>query len=112
MEVATRDMGHGAWESPKTVADEIKSFRDLEVYQMLCDLHLDVCNLSYKFPSFEKFELGSQLRISSNSILANMAEVSGNKHLTVYLEALSRALGEPRETLHHLYIAFKKGLCD
>lgn len=91
------------------MADELKSFRDLQVYQMLCDLHLEVCSISHRFPAHEKYELGSQLRRSSNSVPANIAEGSGNKHLTIYLEALSRALGELRETLHHLFIAHKKG---
>ena len=91
------------------MADEVKSFRDLQLYQMLCDLHLEVCELSYRFPSFEKFELGSQVRRSSNSIPANIAEGSVNKHLNIYLETLNRALGELRETLHHLSIAHRKG---
>lgn len=90
-------------------ANEVKSFRDLKLYQMLCDLHLEVCEVSFRFPSFEKYELGSQLRRSSNSIPANIAEGSGNKHLAVYLETLNRALGELRETLHHLMIAHRKG---
>lgn len=88
---------------------EVRSFRDLKVYGMLCDLHLEVCELSRRFPQFETYELGSQMRRSSNSVPANIAEGSGNKHLPVYLEALNRALGELRETLHHLSMAYRKG---
>ncbi len=76
---------------------------------MLCDLHIEVCELSFSFPVFEKYELGSQIRRSSNSVPANVAEGSGNKHLAVYLECLNRALGELRETLHHLSMARRKG---
>ena len=93
----------------RIMADDIRSFRDLEVYKMLCDLHIEVCELSFAFPPFEKYELGSQIRRSSNSIPANIAEGSGNKHLNIYLETLNRALGELRETLHHLMMAFRKG---
>lgn len=96
-------MGDGSWGM-----GEVRSFRDLKLYQMLCDLHMEVCELSYRFPSFEKYELGSQIRRSSNSIPANIAEGSGNKHLKIYLETLNRALGELRETLHHLMIAHRK----
>lgn len=30
---------------------------DLKVYQMLCQLHIDVCRLSERWPSSERFEL-------------------------------------------------------
>jgi len=53
-------------------------------------------------------ELGSQLRRSSNSIPANLAEGWNNKHINLYLEGINRALGELRETMHHLTIAHKK----
>lgn len=86
----------------------IRSVEDLEVYRKLVDLHLEVHELTMGFPSFEKYELGSQLRRSSNSIAANLAEGWNNKHLNIYLEGINRALGELRETLHHLRVAMKK----
>lgn len=90
------------------VKERIKSFEDLEVYQKLCELPLNVHKLSLTFPKFELHELGSQLRRSSNSIPANLAEGWNNKHLNIYLEGINRALGELRETKHHLTIAYKK----
>jgi four helix bundle protein len=86
----------------------IKSFEDLEVYKKLCELHLSIHNLTLTFPKFELHELGSQLRRSSNSIPANLAEEWNNKHINLYLEGINRALGELRETAHHLTIAYKK----
>jgi four helix bundle protein len=53
---------------------EIKSFEDLDVYQKLCELHLEIQKISLSFPKFELYELGSQIRRSSNSIAANIAE--------------------------------------
>ncbi len=41
-------------------------FTDLLVYKKLFDLALSVNDLTLKFPKFEMFELGSQLRRSSN----------------------------------------------
>jgi hypothetical protein len=35
---------------------------DLEVYQKLCRLHIEICDLSHAWPSEEKYELGSQIR--------------------------------------------------
>ena len=32
---------------------------DLEVYQKLCELHLEVCELSHEWPVQEKYELAS-----------------------------------------------------
>jgi four helix bundle protein len=81
---------------------------DLKVYNKLFELTLEVHSLTMAFPRFEIFELGSQLRRSSNSSPANLAEGFGNKHTNIYLESISRAQGEIRETMHHLRIAYKK----
>ena len=35
---------------------------DLEVYKKLCGLHIEVCDLTHKWPKEEKYELGSQAR--------------------------------------------------
>ncbi|MEW6374233.1 MAG: four helix bundle protein [Thermodesulfobacteriota bacterium] len=87
---------------------QIGSYEDLEVYQRLCDLHIEVHELTFTFPKFELYELGSQLRRSSNSAPANLAEGWNNKHINIYLEGINRAQGEIRETRHHLTMAFRK----
>jgi len=68
-----------------------------------------VHELSLTFPRFEMYELGSQVRRSSNSAPANLAEGFNNKHRAIYRECISRALGEARETQHHLMVAHRKG---
>ena len=90
------------------VKTKIKSFENLDVYQKLVQLHLEVNSLTMKFPKFEMYELGSQLRRSSNSIPANLAEGWNNNHVTIYLEGINRALGELQETKHHLFVALRK----
>jgi len=87
---------------------EIRNFEDLEVYRKLCELHLEINELSLKFPKFELYELGSQIRRSSNSIAVNIAEGWNNKHINIYLESINRAQGELQETRLHLYIAYSK----
>lgn len=82
---------------------------DLEVYNKLCNLAIEVHELTLTFPKFELYELGSQLRRSSNSAPANVAEGFGNKHTNIYTETLGRAQGEIRETQHHLKMAYRKG---
>jgi four helix bundle protein len=88
---------------------KLKSFRELRVYQELRKLHLEVHELSMGFPPFEKYELGTQIRRSSNSAPAQVAEGWGSRHTNMYIEAINRALGEIRETQHHLDIACEKG---
>jgi len=99
-------------EGKKTVKGGIRSFEDLEVYRKLCELHLEISELSLKFPKFELHELGSHIRRSSNSIAANLAEGWNNKHINIYLEGINRTQGELHETKHHLYVAFRKGYLD
>ena len=86
----------------------IESFEDLEVYKRLCELHLEINQTTLRFPSFELYELGSQLRRSSNSAPANIAEGWNNRHINIYLEGINRAMGEVQETVHHLTMAFRK----
>lgn len=87
---------------------KIQSFEDLMMHQRLFELHLEIHRLTMSFPKFELFELGSQLRRSSNSAPSNLAEGWNNKHLNIYLEGINRAFGELRETKYHLAVAFRK----
>lgn len=41
-------------------------FEDLQVYQCLCDLHIDVFNSSYNWPKEVRYELGLQTHQSLN----------------------------------------------
>lgn len=87
---------------------KIGSFRELRVYQRLRALHLELHVLSLGFPKFETYELGSQVRRASNAAPALVAEGWGSRHTNIYIEAVSRALGEVRETQHHVDVAKEK----
>jgi four helix bundle protein len=82
---------------------------DLDVYQKLCRLHIEVCACVKSWPSEERFELCSQIRRSSNSSPANLAEKHSDRHVKNKIEGVNRARGEALETIHHLYIAHLKG---
>ena len=71
---------------------QLASFRDLRVYQKLKALHLEVHGESLAFPKFEMYELGSQIRRSSNSAPALVAEGWGSRHTNMYIEAINRAM--------------------
>jgi four helix bundle protein len=81
---------------------------DLMVYQKLCDLHIEISNLTQQWPVEERFELSSQIRRSSNSSPANLAEKHSDRHVKNKIEGVNRSRGEALETAHHLYIALRK----
>jgi four helix bundle protein len=85
---------------------------DLVVYQKLCELHIEVCDLAHKWPADEKYELGSQVRRSSNSAPAQLAEKHSDRHVRNKIEGVNRARGEALETVHHLYVASQKQYID
>ena len=86
-----------------------RRLEDLEVYQKLCRLHIDVCAVTHQWPSEEKYELGSQARRSSNSSPAQLAEKYDGRHIRNKIEDANRSRGEAAETIHHLYMAHLKG---
>jgi len=81
---------------------------DLMVYQKLCDLHIEINDVANQWPLQERFELASQIRRSSNSSPANLAEKHSDRHVKNKIEGVNRARGEALETVHHLYIALRK----
>jgi four helix bundle protein len=85
---------------------------DLKVYQKLCQLHIEVCDLTRNWPNEEKYELGGQVRRASNSAPANLAEKHSDRHIRNKIEGVNRARGEALETIHHLYIAKLKNYID
>jgi four helix bundle protein len=88
-----------------------KSFmdvEDLEVYQKLCQLHLEVCDVTHQWPQEERYELGSQARRSSNSSPSQLAEKNDDRHVRNKIEGVNRSRGEAGETIHHLFMALLK----
>jgi four helix bundle protein len=70
---------------------------DLEVYKKLCQLHIEVCDLTYQWPLEEKYELGSQVRRSSNSAPAQLAEKNNDRYIRNKIEGVNRSRGEAAE---------------
>ena len=57
----------------------MKSYRDLDVYNLAFDYALEVHHLSLKLPKFELYEQGSQVRRSSKSVKDNIVEGYGRR---------------------------------
>ncbi len=53
---------------------QIKSVKELTVYQKGYELAMSVFNLSKEFPAEEKFALTNQIRRSSRSVCLNLRE--------------------------------------
>lgn len=83
--------------------------QDLTVYQQLCRLHLKICDVTRDWPVEEEYELGQQIRRSSNSSPAQLAEKHNNRHLRNRIEGINGSRDEANETIHHLYVASLKG---
>ena len=91
---------------------EFMCVEDLVVYHRLCELHIEVCQLTKSWPPEEKFELGSQARRSSNSAGAQLAEKNYDRHVRNKIEGVNRSRGEALETVHHLFMALLKGYVE
>jgi four helix bundle protein len=78
---------------------------DLDVYQRLCQLHIEICDMTHLWPKEETYEIGSQIRRASNSSPAQLAEKHDDRHVRNKIEGVNRSRGEAGETIHHLHIA-------
>jgi len=57
----------------------MKSYLDLEIYQLAYELAIKVHKMSLTLPKYELYEQGSQIRRSSKSIKDAIAEGYGRK---------------------------------
>lgn len=57
-------------------------FRELIAYQKAFELSMEIFSLSKNFPSEEKYSLTDQIRRSSRSVCANIAEAYRKRRYT------------------------------
>jgi four helix bundle protein len=77
----------------------IKTFTDLEVYKSSHNLAMKIFFLSKKFPVEERYSLTDQIRRSSRSIAANIAEGWGKRISPLHFKKhLVDSLGSLEET--------------
>jgi four helix bundle protein len=84
----------------------VDSFRDLEIYKLARALSVEIFHISQNFPKEEKYSLTDQIRRSSRSVGAQIAEAwakrSYKKH---FVSKLTDADGEQLETQHWIETA-------
>jgi four helix bundle protein len=92
------------------MAELIRSFRDLRVYQEMFALQQEVFVLSKRWPSEEKYSLTDQVRRSARAMGANVSESWAKRRYPAhFVSKLTDADGEVQETSHWLATALA---CD
>ena len=78
---------------------EIRSAKDLRVYQRAYALAMDIFNISKTWPREEKYSLTDQIRRSSRSVCANLREAwAKRKYEAHFTNKLTDSDGENSET--------------
>jgi four helix bundle protein len=90
-----------------------KHFRDLDVYQNAIARVIEVFERTKEFPKDEKFALTEQMRRSSRSVCANIAEAwRKRRYQAAFVAKLNDAEAEAAETQVHLEISFRHGYIE
>ena len=87
----------------------IKSFEDLEVWQMGKEITLQIYKLTQNFPKDEIFGMTSQIRRAASSVPANIAEGFGRYHYLDKAKFYLNARGSLYELKSHLLISKELG---
>jgi len=88
----------------------IRHFRELDVYQLAMDSAMQLFEVSKAFPLEEKYSLTDQIRRSSRSVCANIAEAwRKRRYPNAFVSKLSDADSEAAETQVWIEFAFN---CD
>ena len=91
---------------------EIKSHRDLVVWQKSMDLTVCIYQLTKSFPKEETYGLTSQIRRAAASIPANIAEGQGRRLGGEFQQFLAHARGSLLELDKHLELALRLEYMD
>ena len=84
----------------------VKSFRDLEVYKLAREVSKEIYLITRVFPVEEKYSLTDQIRRSSRSVGAQIAEAWGKRRYeNHFISKLTDADSEQLETQHWLEIS-------
>ena len=81
----------------------MKSYRDLEIYQLSYKLAVKIHNSSLTLPKYEVYEEGSQIRKSSKGITSCIVEGFGRRRYKAdYIRFLTYSHASCDETILHL----------
>ncbi len=93
--------------------NKVNSWRDLGTYKSVFELQQRIFEVSKSWPREESYSLTDQIRRSSRSIGANIAESWAKRRYPAHFKSkLTDADGELQETLHWLDTAKACGYID
>lgn len=75
----------------------LKNYKELQVWQIACQVCLEIYRLTKSFPQDEWYGLTSQIRRAAVSVPSNIAEGYGRKTTNEYIQALYIAYGSTCE---------------
>jgi len=88
----------------------VKDFHELRVYQLAFECAVRIYEITERFPSVERYSLTDQVRRSSRSVCANIAEAwRKRRYANHFVSNLSDADGEAAETGVWLDFALRFG---
>ena len=98
----------------KTGNGNAKSFEDLEVFQRAYRVSLEIHQASLTFPAIEQRALADQLRRSSKSVCANVAEGFAKQSVSTaeFKRFLSMAIGSSDEMRVWIRYCYDLGYID
>ncbi len=91
---------------------KIKRFTELEAWKKARQLRKDISELTKSFRADEKYSRVSQIKRSSRSVTANIAEGYGRFHYQENIQFCRQSRGSLTETLDHLIVAFDEEYID
>jgi four helix bundle protein len=81
------------------MGNKIGSYRELRVYQNAMDSAMEIFERTKNFPAVEKYSMVDQMRRSSRSVCANIAEAwRKRRYRAAFIAKLSDAESEACET--------------
>jgi four helix bundle protein len=88
----------------------IRSYKELRVYQAAIDAAMRIFEITKRFPSEERFSMVDQMRRSSRSVCSNIGEGWRKRRYPAhFVSKLSDSEGEAEETRVWLELAFRCG---
>lgn len=81
----------------------MKSYKDLDVYNLGLELFYESHACTLKLPKYEMYELGSQLRRASDSVPTNIVEGYGRKRYKAdFIKFLTYSWASCLESVFHI----------
>jgi len=91
----------------------VKSFRELEVYKLAREVSKEIFIITKSFPKEELYSLTDQIRRSSRSVGAQIAEAWGKRRYEMhFISKLTDADAEQLETQHWLEVSEESHYID